>query len=134
QHVNYAKFTYCVVQSCRYPFRCHADSLERRQALTQIPIPSTKFALPARRVSAFASGVRFNVKGGDMIPTWPAILSILNRGKERSFSLSRKRMNRWRGWSPHLEVLEDRDLLSVTAHPTYVLLNQSGGVNPYLGP
>jgi|GEM_PF-375863 len=42
-------------------------------------------------------------------------------------------MNRWRGWSPHLEVLEDRDLPSLTAHPTYVLLNQSGGVNPFLG-
>jgi hypothetical protein len=69
----------------------------------------------------------------DMVPTWSAILSILNRGKERSFGLSRKRMNRWRGWSPHLEVLEDRDLPSVTAYPTYVLLNQSGGVNPHLG-
>jgi uncharacterized repeat protein (TIGR01451 family) len=62
------------------------------------------------------------------------MLSIPNRGKDRGWSSSRKRMNRGRGWSPHLEILEARDLPSLTAHPTYIFLNQSGATPQLFGP
>jgi uncharacterized repeat protein (TIGR01451 family) len=41
-------------------------------------------------------------------------------------------MIRGRGWSPHLEILEARDLPSLTAYPTYVLRNHSGSATPQL--
>jgi uncharacterized repeat protein (TIGR01451 family) len=41
-------------------------------------------------------------------------------------------VNRGRGWSPHLEILEARDLPALIAHPTYVLLNPSGVANAAL--
>jgi uncharacterized repeat protein (TIGR01451 family) len=66
-----------------------------------------------------------------MNQTRSALLFILGRGKARRSNSSRKRSRR-RGWIPHLEMLEVRDLPSLTAHPTYVLHHQTAGASSQL--
>jgi uncharacterized repeat protein (TIGR01451 family) len=43
------------------------------------------------------------------------------------------RLSHWRRWRPQLEILEARDLPSVTAHPTYVILHRNVAASPQLG-
>jgi uncharacterized repeat protein (TIGR01451 family) len=43
------------------------------------------------------------------------------------------RLSYWRRWRPQLEILEARDLPSLTAHPTYILFHPNGNANPQLG-